>query len=69
MLGEIEGESEWEGVSKRKNNAMSKKYPECPLFNHLSCKDIDNPKICAIVRKDKVCVKKKLNAESKKKKD
>ena len=63
MLGEIEGESEWEGLSKRKKNAMSKKYPECPLFNHLSCKDIDNPQICAIVRKDKVCVKKKMKAE------
>jgi len=43
---------------------MSKKYPECPLYNHSTCKDIDNPKVCAIVREDKDCLKKR----SKKKK-
>ena len=37
---------------------MSKKHPECPLFNHSHCKDYGNPKLCAIVRDDKVCVKK-----------
>ena len=37
---------------------MSKIYPECPLYNHISCKDIDNPKLCALVRKDKKCLKK-----------
>ena len=37
---------------------MSKIYPECPLYNHISCKDIDNSKLCALVRKDKKCLKK-----------
>jgi hypothetical protein len=37
---------------------MSKKYSECPLYNHNTCKDTDNPNLCAIVRKDKVCLKK-----------
>jgi hypothetical protein len=25
---------------------MSKKYPECPLYNHSNCKELDNPKVC-----------------------
>ncbi len=37
---------------------MSKMYPECPLYNHNNCKDFYNPKLCAIVRKDKKCIKK-----------
>jgi len=37
---------------------MSKKYPECPLYNHDNCRDLHNPKLCAIVRKDKKCLKK-----------
>ncbi len=37
---------------------MSKQYPECPLYNHANCREIDNRKICAIVRKDKKCLKK-----------
>jgi hypothetical protein len=37
---------------------MSKQHPECPLFNHRNCKEIDNRKICAIVRKDKKCLRK-----------
>jgi hypothetical protein len=37
---------------------MSKKHPECPLYNHNTCKDIDNEQICAIVKKDQVCLKK-----------
>jgi hypothetical protein len=45
---------------------MSKKYPECPMYNHTHCKDYDNPKVCAIIREDKVCVKKKLKSRSKK---
>jgi hypothetical protein len=45
---------------------MSKKHPECPLYNHSSCKDIDHPELCAIVREDKVCVKKKPKPKSKK---
>jgi hypothetical protein len=38
---------------------MSKKNPECPLYNPLNCKEYYNPKLCAFVRKDKVCLKKK----------
>ncbi len=38
---------------------MSEKHPECPLYNPLNCKEYYNPKICAFVRKDKVCLKKK----------
>jgi hypothetical protein len=38
---------------------MSQKYPECPLYNHSNCKDYENPKLCAIVREDKICLKKK----------
>jgi hypothetical protein len=42
---------------------MSKKYPECPLYNHDTCKELYNQKVCAIVRKDKTC----LNASDAKK--
>ncbi len=38
---------------------MSEKHPECPLYNPLNCKEYYNPKLCAFVRKDKVCLKKK----------
>ncbi len=46
---------------------MSEQHPECPLYNHLPCKEIDNPKVCAIVRKDKTCLRKhqKSKQESK----
>jgi hypothetical protein len=37
---------------------MSKQYPECPLFNHATCKELHNRKVCAIVRKDKKCLRK-----------
>ena len=37
---------------------MSKKYPECPLYNHDTCKELHNPKLCAIIRKDKICLRK-----------
>ena len=37
---------------------MSKQHPECPLFNQRNCKELDNRKICAIVRKDKKCLRK-----------
>jgi hypothetical protein len=37
---------------------MSKKHPECPLYNPLNCKEYYNPKLCAFVKKDKVCLKK-----------
>jgi len=38
---------------------MSEKNPECPLYNPLNCKEYYNPKLCAFVRKDKTCRKKK----------
>ena len=37
---------------------MSKKYPECPLYNHATCRELHNQKLCAIIRNDKVCFKK-----------
>jgi hypothetical protein len=43
---------------------MSKQYSEYPLYNHANCREIDNRKICAIVREDKNCPK-KLNKNSK----
>ena len=43
---------------------MSKQFPECPLYNHVNCKEVDNRKICAIVREDKKCLK-KLHKNSK----
>ena len=39
---------------------MSKTRPECPLYNHNSCKDAYIPKVCALVRQDKTCLKKQL---------
>ena len=47
---------------------MSKQYPECPLYNHNNCKEIHNRKLCALVREDKICLKKipKLVKEAKK---
>jgi len=47
---------------------MSKMYPECPLYNHVNCRDIDNRKVCAIVRKDKKCLKKLDKSQKKSKK-
>ena len=38
---------------------MSKRYPECPLYNHDNCRDLHIPKVCAIVREDKICLRKK----------
>ena len=37
---------------------MSKKHPECPLYNHDNCREVDNPKFCALVREDKICLRK-----------
>ena len=37
---------------------MSKQYPECPLTNHSNCRELHNPKVCAIVREDKKCLRK-----------
>ncbi|MFH1156526.1 MAG: hypothetical protein V1793_22200 [Pseudomonadota bacterium] len=44
---------------------MSKQYPECPLYNHATCKELHNPKLCSIVRDDKTCFKKRQKARSK----
>ena len=55
-------------VSSRRKELMSKKYPECPLYNHSSCKERDIPTICAIVREDKKCLKKEDKPGSKKNK-
>ena len=44
---------------------MSKQYPECPLVNHANCRELHNRKVCAIVRKDKKCLK-KLHKSAKK---
>jgi len=46
---------------------MSKKHPECPLYNPLNCKDYNNPMVCAFIRKDKVCLKKNLKQNKRKK--
>jgi len=47
------------GFSKKdKGIKMSKQYPECPLYNHVNCREIDNRKVCAIVREDNICLKK-----------
>jgi len=47
---------------------MSKKYPECPLFNPDNCREIDNHKVCALVRKDKDCLRPFRNSAKKTKK-
>lgn len=46
---------------------MSKEYPECPVYNHDNCKEIDNPKLCALVRDDKKCLR-ELRKKAKKEK-
>ena len=43
---------------------MSKQYPECPLYNHATCKELHNPKLCAIVRDDNSCFKKRQKART-----
>ena len=47
---------------------MSKQYPECPLANHSNCRDLYSPTLCALVRKDKKCLKKNPKPRKKKKK-
>ncbi len=37
---------------------MSKHHPECPMYNHDTCRELHNQKVCAIARKDKTCLKK-----------
>jgi hypothetical protein len=51
--------------SRSIGTAVSKQYPECPLYNHVNCKEYENPTLCAIVREDKICTKKKANKCSK----
>ncbi len=46
---------------------MSEKHPECPLYNPLNCKEYYNPKICAFVKKDRICLKKKKPGPTEKK--
>ncbi len=53
--------------SERESRFMSEKHPECPLYNPLNCKEYYNPKLCAFVRKDKVCLKKKKPKQKRKK--
>jgi len=48
-----------EPIHEREYRSMSEKHPECPLYNPLNCKEYYNPKLCAFVRKDKICLKKK----------
>ncbi|ACL02738.1 hypothetical protein [Desulfatibacillum aliphaticivorans] len=38
---------------------MAGKHPECPLYNPVNCREYYNPKVCAVVRADKVCLKKR----------
>ena len=46
---------------------MSKKHPECPLYNPYNCKEYNSPAICAFVREDKQCLKKKKPKPNQKK--
>jgi hypothetical protein len=48
-----------ETQSIRGERLMSENKPECPLYNPLNCKEYYNPKLCAFVRDDKQCLKKK----------
>ena len=43
---------------------MSKKHPECPLQNPLNCKEYHNPNLCAFVRDDKECLKKRKTKQA-----
>lgn len=38
---------------------MSEKNEGCPLYNPMNCREYYNPKICAFVKEDHVCLKKK----------
>lgn len=51
-----------EKKATKREQKMSKQYPECPLYNHATCKELHNPNICAIVRDDKSCTKKRQKA-------
>ena len=53
---------------KKKDDSMSKKHPECPVYNHNNCREVHNPKLCALVKADKICLRKKRNLKDKSKK-
>ncbi len=38
---------------------MSARQPDCPLHNPYNCKEYNNPRLCALVRADKTCRKKR----------
>ena len=38
------------------------------MYNHETCREIHNPKLCAIVNEDKICRRKKGNPKGKSKK-
>ncbi len=38
---------------------MSKQKKECPLYNPYNCKEYNNPQLCAFVREDRTCKKRK----------
>jgi hypothetical protein len=42
---------------------MSKQHPECPLYNHSTCRELHNPKLCAIIREDRICFKKQQKSK------
>ncbi len=44
---------------------MKQKKTQCPLTNPLNCKEYYNPNLCAFVRKDGKCTKKKKNSRQK----
>jgi len=44
---------------------MSKREPDCPLYNHAHCRYVYDPKMCVIVREDKKCLKPKMNKKKK----
>lgn len=38
---------------------MSENNEGCPLYNPMNCREYYNPKICAFVKEDQVCLKQK----------
>jgi len=42
---------------------MAKKHPDCPLQNPLNCKEYFSPSICALVRDDRDCQRRKKTEE------
>jgi hypothetical protein len=53
-------------LAEGKIQLMSKKNPDCPMYTPDTCKEVENPKLCALVRKDKICLKKKPRSKSQK---